>query len=420
MTNNNRRVVVTGVGVLSPYGVGVDLFWENLSKGVSGIKTITGLENIESYPVRIGGEMQDFDASQYLEKKEMKRMDEYSQFACIASDEAAKMAKFDEAKPEETRTGVIIGSAAGGMKTIEVNVASILKKGPGKCSPFTVPMMIVDMAAGLVSIRHQAKGPNKSVVTACATAGHSIGDAYRAIQYGDADVMFSGGAESAIALLGMSGFTAARTLSSRNDAPEKASRPFDKDRDGFIMAEGAGILILEELEHAKARGANILAEIVGYGATGDAGDMVAPCPDGDGAARAMQAALNDAGLKPEDITYINAHGTSTGLGDIAESLAIERVFGDYAKNGLLVSSTKSMIGHSLGATGALEAIACVKAMETGIIPPTINLDEIDERIPQLDFVPHEARKLDSVDVTMSNSFGFGGHNCSLIFKKYND
>jgi len=279
-------------------------------------------------------------------------------------------------------------------------------------------MMIVDMAAGRISIMLGAKGPNKAVVTACATAAHSIGDAMRCIQYGDADVMIAGGAEACITLLGMGGFTSARTLSTRNDEPEKASRPFDVDRDGFVMAEGAGILVLEELEHAKARGANILAEIVGYGASADANDIVAPCADGDGAARAMQAALNDAGMKPEDVQYVNAHGTSTPLGDVAETLAIRRVFGDYAENGLMVSSTKSMIGHLLGASGGVEAIACIKTLQTGIVTPTINLDNKDEKIPNIDLVPNKPRKVDNITGVMTNSFGFGGHNCSLIFKKY--
>ncbi|MDD3420104.1 MAG: beta-ketoacyl-ACP synthase II [Candidatus Gastranaerophilales bacterium] len=418
MKNNSRRVVVTGMGAISPYGIGTDLLWEGLSTGKNGIRTISTLENIEKYPVRIAGEVPNFNPEEYLDKKEAKRMDRFSQYAVIAAGEAYKDAGLDVAEIDHERLGVIVGSAAGGMTTIENNVASILAKGPAKCSPFTVPMMIVDMAAGLISIKYNAKGVNKAVVSACATAAHSIGDAFRAIQYGDADVVISGGSEAAVAQLGMSGFTSARTLSSRNDDPEHASRPFDKDRDGFVMAEGAGILILEELEHAKARGAKIYAEIVGYGATADANDMVAPCCDGDGAGRAMAVALKDAQMEPSEVTYINAHGTSTGLGDIAESLAIERVFGEHAYNGLLVSSTKSMIGHSLGASGGLEAIASIKAIDTGIVPPTINFVERDEKIPALDFVPNKPRVLDEVKVAMSNSFGFGGHNASLIFKKY--
>lgn len=418
MKNNRRRVVVTGMGAVSPFGVGTDLLWDGLSNGKSAIRTITTLDNIEKYPIRIAGEVLDFHAEDYIDKKEAKRMDRFSQYAIIASEEAYKMAGLEDAEIDNERFGVIVGSAAGGMTTIELNVASIIARGPAKCSPFTVPMMIVDIAAGLIAMKYQAKGVNKAVVSACATSAHSIGDAFRAIQYDDADIVFAGGAEAAVAQLGMSGFTSARTLSSRNDAPEKASRPFDKDRDGFVMSEGAGILVLEELEHAKARGAKIYAEIVGYGATADAYDMVAPCADGEGAGRAMKVALKDAQMQPSEVTYINTHGTSTGLGDIAETLAIERVFGEYAFDGLLVSSTKSMVGHSLGASGGIEAIASIKAIGTGIIPPTINLDERDERIPALDFVPHKARKLDEVKVAMSNSFGFGGHNASLIFKKY--
>lgn len=418
MKNNRRRVVVTGLGAVSPFGVGTELLWEGLSTGKSGIRTISTLENIENYPVQIAGEIPDYNSDDYLDKKEAKRMDRFSQYAMIAASEAYKDAGLEDANIDNERFGVVVGSAAGGMKTIEVNVASILAKGPAKCSPFTVPMMIVDIAAGLISIKFGAKGINKAVVSACATSAHSIGDAFRAIQYDDADIVISGGAEAAVTQLGMSGFTSARTLSSRNDAPDKASRPFDKDRDGFVMAEGAGILILEELEHAKARGAKIYAEVIGYGATADANDMVAPCCDGDGAGRAMKVALKDADLAPSEVTYINAHGTSTGLGDVAESLAIERIFGEHAYNGLLVSSTKSMVGHSLGASGGIEAIASVKAIQTGIVPPTINLDERDEKIPALDFVPHTPRQLDEVKVAMSNSFGFGGHNASLIFKKY--
>lgn len=412
-----RRVVVTGMGVVTPFGVGLDVFWDNLVKGNSGIKHIT-ITDVSEHPVKIAGEVSDFDPSLYLDKKEAKRMDRFTQHAMIAAIEAAKQADYDSSKVDQTRVGVIVGSAAGGIGTIEANHKAILEKGPSKCSPFTVPMMIVDMAAGRISIMFKAKGPNKCVVTACATAAHSLGDALRAIQYGEADVMFAGGSEAPLTQLAMAGFASAKTLSCHNnDAPEKASRPFDKDRDGFVMGEGAGIFVIESLDHALARGANILAEFVGYGATADANDIVAPCADGDGAARAMLVALKDAGLKPEDITYVNAHGTSTGLGDVAETLAIKRVFGDYAKNGLLVSSTKSMTGHLLGAAGGIEAAASVMAIQTGIIPPTINLDNPDERC-DLDYVPHKARKVDQVNAVMSNSFGFGGHNASVIFKKY--
>jgi len=415
MNKNTRRVVVTGMGIVSPFGVGRDLFWDKLTKGESGIKPIT-ITDVSKHSVRIGGEVTDFDPALYMDKKEAKRMDRYTQLGVVAAIEAVKDANLDMSKEDPTRVGVYVGSAAGGIATIEQNHRAIMEKGPSKCSPFTVPMMIVDIAAGRISIMFNAKGPNKCIVTACATGSHSIGDAFKTIKSGDADVMLAGGCEAPLTQLAIAGFTAARTLSSRNEEPTKASRPFDKDRDGFVMSEGAGILVLEELEHALARGARIYAEMVGYGASADANDIVAPCPDGDGAARAIEEALKNAALQPTEVQYINAHGTSTSLGDIAETLAIKRVFGDYAKNGLLVSSTKSMVGHLLGAAGAIEAAACVKAIETSIVPPTINLDNPDEQC-DLDYVAHEARKAE-VNVAISNSFGFGGHNASLIFKKY--
>ncbi len=416
MNNKTRRVVVTGMGVLSPFGVGLDLFWDNLVKGNSGIKPITIID-LHAHPVKFGGECTGFDPDLYLDRKENKKMDRYTQLAMVAAIEAVKDSGLDMSKEDATRVGVYVGSASGGMATMEKNHAVIMEKGPTKCSPFTVPMMIVDMAAGRISIQFNAKGPNKSIVTACATASHCLGDAFRTIVYGDADIMIAGGSEAPLTTLGMAGFSSARTLSRRNDEPEKASRPFDKDRDGFVMSEGAGIFVLEELEHALNRGAKIYGEFVGYGATGDANDIVAPCADGDGAARAMECALRDAGMNPEEIQYINAHGTSTSLGDIAETIAVKRVFGDYAKNGLLVSSTKSMTGHALGAAGAIEAAVCLKAIESGIIPPTINLDNPDEQC-DLDYVPHQARKADNINGVMSNSFGFGGHNASLIFRRY--
>lgn len=416
MINRSRRVVITGMGVVSPFGVGLDTLWDNLVQGNSGIKTITQID-LSKHDVKFGGECSDFDPDKYLDKKESKRMDRFTQLAMVAAQEAFKDSGLDMSKTDPTRVGVIVGSASGGMATIEKNHLAIIEKGPSKCSPFTVPMMIVDMAAGRISIMVGAKGPNKCVVTACATATHCLGDAFRAIMYGDADVIFAGGCEAPLTSLAIAGFASARTLSRRNDDPQRASRPFDKDRDGFVMAEGAGIFVLEELEHALARGAKIYGEFAGYAANADANDIVAPCSDGDGAARAMELALKDAGLAPRAIQYINTHGTSTDLGDIAETMAIKRVFGDYAKNGLLVSSTKSMTGHALGAAGAIEAAACLKVLETDIIPPTINLDNPDERC-DLDYVPHKARKLDNIKAVMSNSFGFGGHNGSIIFTKY--
>lgn len=414
----SRRVVVTGIGVVSPYGVGTDLFWDNVKAGKSGIDTIEGIDT-ESHTVKIAGEVKNFNPAEYIDKKEVKRMDRFTQFALVAAKEAFEDSKIDLDKIDQNKFGVVVGSASGGMATIEKNHQAIIDRGPTKCSPFTVPMMIVDIAAGRISIQYKAKGPNKAVVTACATAAHSIGDAMRTIQYGDADIMFAGGAEACVTHLGMGGFTSARTLSQRNDEPQKASRPYDKDRNGFVMSEGAGILILEELEHAKARGANIYCEVAGYGASADAHDIVAPAPDGDGAARAMQAAINDADMQPTDVKYVNCHGTSTPVGDVAEINAVCKVFGDYATNGLKVSSTKSMHGHLLGASGGVEAVACIKGMQEDLVPPTINVENRDERIPaDMDLVVDNAQKVDNLSAAMSNSFGFGGHNASLIFKKY--
>ena len=412
-----RRVVITGLGAVSPFGIGVDNLWNSLVEGKSGIST-SELIDIEKHVVKISGEVKNFDPEQYLDAKEAKKMDRFIQFAMIAADEAIKDAKLEEVNDVDPyRIGVMVSSAAGGFRTFEENHKRILEKGPNKCSPFTIPMMIVNMPSGRISIKYGYKGVNKVVVSACATGTHTIGDAYRTIQYGDADIIVAGGTEATICDVGVGAFASARTLSRRNDEPQKASRPFDKDRDGFVMSEGAGVLILEEYEHAKKRGAKIYAEIVGYGQTADAYDVVAPCPEGKGATKSMEFALDDAGLKPTDVQYINAHGTSTGLGDVAESNAIERLFGDKQKNpNLRVSSTKSMHGHVLGATGAIEAIACVKTINENIVPPTINLDNQDEHVGNLNYVPHKAQKAD-VHVALSNSFGFGGQNASLIFKE---
>ena len=412
-----RRVVITGLGAVSPCGIGVDNLWNSLVEGKSGIST-SELIDIEKHVVKISGEVKNFDPEQYLDAKEAKKMDRFIQFAMIAADEAIKDAKLEEVNDVDPyRIGVMVSSAAGGFRTFEENHKRILEKGPNKCSPFTIPMMIVNMPSGRISIKYGYKGVNKVVVSACATGTHTIGDAYRTIQYGDADIIVAGGTEATICDVGVGAFASARTLSRRNDEPQKASRPFDKDRDGFVMSEGAGVLILEEYEHAKKRGAKIYAEIVGYGQTADAYDVVAPCPEGKGATKSMEFALDDAGLKPTDVQYINAHGTSTGLGDVAESNAIERLFGDKQKNpNLRVSSTKSMHGHVLGATGAIEAIACVKTIKENIVPPTINLDNQDEHVGNLNYVPHKAQKAD-VHVALSNSFGFGGQNASLIFKE---
>ena len=413
-----RRVVITGLGAVTPCGIGVDKFWDSMLKGKSGVSLIEAIDT-ERHTVKIAAEIKDkdFNPEDYIEPKDAKRMDRFTQFAMAAADEAIADAKLDEAGIDPYRIGVLVSSAAGGFKTFEKNHMAMIEKGPTKGSPFTVPMLIVDMASGRVSMKHGYKGVNKAVVSACATGSHSIGDAFRTIQYGDADVMVAGGCEATITTLGIGAFTAARTLSKRNDEPEKASRPYDKDRDGFVMGEGAGVLVLEEYELAKKRGAHIYAEIVGYGQSADAYDMVAPDPDGNGAIKSMELALADAGLKPEDIDYINPHGTSTGLGDIAESQAIAKIFGDKEKNkNLVVSSTKSMHGHMLGATGAVEGIVCVKTITDGKVPPTINLDNQDEHVANLDYVPHKARDK-KVRAALSNSFGFGGHNATLIFKE---
>ena len=412
-----RRVVITGMGVVTPCGIGVEKFWDSMLNGKSGVSLIESIDT-EKHTVKIACEIKDkdFNPEDYMSSKDANRMDRFTQFAMVASDEAIADAGLDEAGIDPYRIGVMVSSAAGGFKTFEKNHMAMIQKGPTKGSPFTVPMLIVDMASGRVSMKHGYKGVNKAVVSACATGSHSIGDAFRTIQYGDADVMVAGGCEATITTLGIGAFTAARTLSKRNDEPEKASRPYDKDRDGFVMGEGAGVLVLEEYELAKKRGAHIYAEIVGYGQSADAYDMVAPDPEGNGAIKSMELALADAGLKPEDIDYINPHGTSTGLGDVAESQAIAKIFGDKDSNkNLVVSSTKSMHGHMLGATGAVEGIVCVKAITDGKVPPTINLDNQDEHVANLDYVPHKARDK-KVGAALSNSFGFGGHNATLVFK----
>lgn len=413
-----RRVVITGLGAVTPCGIGVNNFWKSMLEGKSGI-TLTERIDTEKQTVKISAEIKDkdFNPEDYLDPKDAKRMDRFTQFGMVAADEAIADAGLDEAGYDPYRIGVIVSSAAGGFHTFEKNHLAMIEKGPTKGSPFTVPMLIVDIASGRVSIKHGYKGLNKCVASACATGTHSIGDAFRSIQYGDADAVVAGGCEATITTLGVGAFTACRALSKRNDEPSRASRPYDKDRDGFIMGEGAGVMVLEEYEHAKARGAKIYAEIVGYGQTADAHDIVAPDPEGRGALKSMEFALADAGLKPEDIDYINPHGTSTGLGDMAESKAIEEIFGDKEKNpNLLVSSTKSMHGHMLGATGAVEAIVCVKAITDGKVPPTINLDNQDEHVANLDYVPHKMREK-KVHAALSNSFGFGGHNTTLIFKE---
>ena len=411
-----RRVVITGMGAVTPCGIGVNEFWKNMLDGVSGI-SLTEAMDTERHTVKISGEIKNFEPEKYLDVKEAKRMDRFTQFAMVAADEAIRDAGLKEGDYDPYRVGVIVSAAAGGFKTFEKSHKDIIEKGPTKCSPFTIPMLIVDMPSGRISMKYGYKGVNKAVVSACATGSHSVGDAFRAIQYGDADCMIAGGCEATICDVGIGAFTAARTLSKRNDEPQKASRPYDKDRDGFVMSEGAGVLVLEEYEAAKKRGAHIYAEIVGYGQSADAYDMVAPCPEGKGATKSMEFALADAGMKPSEVQYINTHGTSTGLGDIAESKAVERVFGDKEHNkSLFISSTKSMHGHMLGATGAVESIVCIKTITDNIIPPTINLDNIDENVANLNYVANKALKKE-VHAALSNSFGFGGHNATLLFKE---
>jgi 3-oxoacyl-[acyl-carrier-protein] synthase II len=411
-----ERVVITGIGTVSSVGIGKDEFWKGIVQGRSGVKRVTRIPEDQQPASKIAAEITDFDASPWMEPKQIKRTDRFIQLAVAASYLAAEDAKLGSATLDPERVGVVVGSAAGGFQSIEEQFRVLMNKGPDRCSPMTVPMLIVNMAAGWISMLHNAQGPNLCTVTACATSANSVGDAYRLIQRGETDVMFAGGSEAPITSLVMAGFASARTLSTRNDEPEKASRPFDQDRDGFVIGEGGAILILESLTHALKRGAPIYAEMVGYGTTADAFDIVQPRPDGAGAARAIQLALKEQNTKPEAVNYVNAHGTSTWLGDKAETRAIKNVFGDYAKK-LMISSTKSMTGHLLGAAGALEAAVCALAIRDSIVPPTINLDNPDPDC-DLDYVPNKARKNVDVNLALSNSFGFGGHNCSLLFAKY--
>jgi len=409
-----RRVVVTGIGVVSPAGSDVDTFWKNITSGVSCVSKITKFD-ASGFPVQIAAEVKDFDPLSYFDKKEVRKTDEFIQYAVAASAQAIEMSGLDLDSIDLNRAGVLIGSGIGGIGTIEKQHEILMTKGPKRVSPFFVPMEIINMASGYVSIRFGFKGPNLSVVTACATGTHAIGEAFRTIQYGDADIMIAGGTESAITPLSVAGFAAAKALSNRNDEPEKASRPFEKNRNGFVMGEGCGILILEEYEHAVKRGASILAEVVGYATTGDAYHITAPAPEGEGAARAMANAIKDAGIKPTDIDYINAHGTSTKFNDLFETMAIKKVFGDYAYK-LKISSIKSMIGHLLGAAGGVESVASVMTLKTGVIPPTINYEEPD---PECDlyYVPNKAETA-NVRYVLKNNFGFGGTNACLVFKRF--
>jgi 3-oxoacyl-[acyl-carrier-protein] synthase II len=409
-----RRVVITGLGVITSLGETVDELWESLCAGKSGITAVTRWD-FSKYPVRFGGECPKFDVTKYgIDVREAKRLDRFGQFGLAASVNAVNDAGIDFSKEDRFRCGVLIGSGIGGIETLEEQNKILNERGVSRVSPFTVPRLMVNAASGNVSILFHIHGPNTAVATACATGSNAIGDAARFIQQDHADVMIAGGSEAALCGLGMASFCAARALSTRNDEPAKASRPWDKDRDGFVMAEGAGIVILEEYEHARRRNARIYAELIGYGMSGDGCHITAPEPEGKGAAMAMRLAIQDGGINPDQVNYINAHGTSTPLGDVAETKAMKSTFGQHAYK-LAVSSTKSAMGHLLGASGGVEAVATAMAIHRNLVPPTINLDNPDAEC-DLDYVPHKARDL-KVEYAMSNSFGFGGHNASLLFRK---
>jgi 3-oxoacyl-[acyl-carrier-protein] synthase II len=410
-----NRVVVTGLGIISPNGNDVSSFWKSMKEGIGGVGPLTSFDPAK-FDSRIAAEVKGFDPALYgMNSKDIKRMDKFAQYAVAASKQAIDSASLDLDKENRERIGVIVGSGIGSLYTIEEQHKIMLNRGPDKMSPFLIPMLIVNEASGQVGINFGLKGPNTCVATACASGSHSIGDAFRILERGDADVMVCGGTESCIVPTGVGGFCAMKALSTRNNEPEKASRPFDRERDGFIMAEGCGIVILETLEHAKKRNAPILAQIIGYGMSCDAYHITAPAPEGDGATRAMNLALKDAKLNPESVTYINAHGTSTKLNDKLETIAIKRSFGNYAKK-VMVSSTKSMTGHLLGAAGGVEFVVCCLAIKEDVVPPTINYEYPDPEC-DLDYVPNTSRKA-KVEVCMSNSLGFGGHNATLVVKKF--
>ena len=413
---SKRRVVVTGMGCVSPYGIGVERLWNNLINGKSGIKE----HNLDKdkHLVKIAGQVPpDINLEPYVDSKEAKRLDKSIIYALIAAEEAYKDSGLNLDKEDTTRIGVIVSTAAGGLIVVTTGYREMMNKGFHKCSPFTVPMMIANMASGKISIKYGLRGPSKAVLSACATGAHSVGDCFRTIQYGDADIMFAGGAESSVCDFGIGAFTSARTLSKSNRPPEEVSRPYDKDRDGFVLSEGGAVLILEEREHAIKRGAKIYAELTAYGQSSDAYDMVAPDPEGRGAELAICNCLKEGNKTPEQIDYINMHGTSTHLGDLAESKTVERIFGDKETNpNLLVSSTKSMTGHMLGAAGSAEAIVAIKTITEGIVPPTINIVNLDPEVANLDYVANKAKQK-NVKTAISNSFGFGGHNAVLMFEK---
>lgn len=413
-----RRVVITGMGIVSPVGTGVDFAWKNVVNGKSGVRKVTEFD-VDDLASQIAGipeqgtEPGQYNPDAVIDPREQRKLDRYAMYGIVAADEAIKDAGLDKYDGDMTRVGVAIGSGIGGFNTIYENCVELHTGGPRRVSPFFIPKGIINMAAGNISIKYGLKGPNISVVTACATGAHSIGEAARMIKYGDADIMVCGGTEGAVSRISLAGFSAMRALSTRNDDPEHASRPWDKNRDGFIMAEGAGVLVLEEYEHAVARGAKIYAEVAGYGMSGDAYHITAPAPNGEGGKRAMIAALKDAGVAPSDVDYINAHGTSTGLGDVGELAAVQELF-EGADT--CMSSTKSVTGHLLGAAGAVEAIFCVMAIRDGVVPPTMNLQDPEDAVGDFNLVPNVAQKR-NVDVVVSNSFGFGGTNASLVLKK---
>jgi len=409
-----RRVVITGAGLVTPVGIGIDENWENITSGKSGVCEITHFDTSD-FPVKIAGEVKNFTPEDFVDKKDCRKFDKFIIYSLAAAELAVQNSGLDINKIDSERAGTIIGSGIGGFKTIEDTHEILMTKGPKRISPFFIPSAIINMASGMTSIKYGLKGPNSSVVTACATGAHAIGDAYQIIKRSDADIMFAGGSESAITPLAVGGFSNMKALSRRNDNPTAASRPFDRDRDGFVMGEGSGVIIIEELEHALNRGANILAEIVGYGLTSDAYHITAPDESGDGARRCILMALKNAGLSPEDIDYINAHGTATPYNDVIETRAIKNAFGEHAKK-LFISSTKSMTGHLLGAAGSVEAIYSALALKNGVLPPTANLENRDENC-DLEYIPQKAIKKD-IKYALSNSLGFGGTNATLILKKY--
>ncbi|MEP7015261.1 MAG: beta-ketoacyl-ACP synthase II [Verrucomicrobiota bacterium] len=413
--NKDRRVVITGLGVVTPVGNDLETFWSNLKNGVSGIRKIEAFDT-SAYDCQIAGEVRNFDAKPFFKNpKDVRRTDRFTQFAMAAAKMALDDGGVEVEKLRRDRFGVIVSSGIGGLKTLQDQHAILLSKGPSRNSPFTIPMLISNMASGMISMEYGLQGPNLCIVTACATSNNAIGESWRMIKFGDADIFLAGGSEASIVAIGLAGFGAMRALSTRNNEPERASRPFDRDRDGFVMSEGAGVVVVESLEHAQARGAKIYCELAGYGLSADAYHMTAPPPDGEGAARAMQMALGHAGIAPTDVDYINAHATSTDIGDVCETRAIKKVFGDHAYK-VSISATKSMTGHLLGGAGAVEMAACALSIRDSVIPPTINLEHPDENC-DLDYTPNVAKEK-KVRVALNNAFGFGGHNATLIAKAF--